>query len=209
MKKSIYTIFFLLILAATNLNAQVSTSSFLQTVKTEITLPPEAGKNVIKLFSANQSVIAVTKNGVFRYRNGNWSGKSNGSDWRTATMDKQGKVWLCSVNYIQQENSDEKLTLPELSKNDTILCLFWEGEKTLHVGTTGGLLTWNGKWNILPEIKARVNAVTIDAQKQLWVATTNGLWRRSAGAWVNMDETMMDPGNGRTYYRTSATKRGR
>jgi hypothetical protein len=123
-----------LILAATNLNAQVSTSSFLQTIKTEITLPPEAGKNVIKLFSANQSVIAVTKNGVFRYRNGNWSGKSNGSDWRTATMDKQGKVWLCSVNYIQQENSDEKLTLPELSKNDTILCLFWEGEKTLHVG---------------------------------------------------------------------------
>jgi hypothetical protein len=208
MKKSIYTIFFLLILAATNLNAQVSTSSFLQTVKTEIALPPEAGKNVIKLFSANQSVIAVTKNGVFRYRNGNWSGKSNGSDWRTATVDKQGKVWLATTNFIQQENSKEKLTLPELSKKDTILCLFWEDEKTLHVGTTGGLLTWNGKWNILPEIKARVNAVTIDAQKQLWVATTNGLWRRSVGKWVNMDETMMDPGNGRTYYSLQQQKEG-
>jgi ligand-binding sensor domain-containing protein len=116
MKKSIYTIFFLLILAATNLNAQVSTSSFLQTVKTEIALPPEAGKNVIKLFSANQSVIAVTKNGVFRYRNGNWRGQSDGSDWRTATVDKQGKVWLASAKTIQMENAEKKLTLPELFK---------------------------------------------------------------------------------------------
>jgi hypothetical protein len=208
MKKSIYTIFFLLILAATNLNAQVSTSSFLKTVKTEIALPPEAGKNVIKLFSANQSVIAVTKNGVFRYRNGNWRGQSDGSDWRTATVDKQGKVWLASAKTIQMENAEKKLTLPESAKNDTILCLFWEDEKTLQVGSTGGLLTWNGKWNIQPEIKARVNSVTTDAQKQLWVATTNGLWRRSAGAWVNMDETMMDPGNGRTYFALQQQKEG-
>jgi ligand-binding sensor domain-containing protein len=74
--------------------------------------------------------------------------------------------------------------------------------------STGGLLTWNGKWNIQPEIKARVNSVTTDAQKQLWVATTNGLWRRSAGAWVNMDETMMDPGNGRTYFALQQQKEG-
>jgi ligand-binding sensor domain-containing protein len=182
MMQRLYAILFLLIAGIVFAEAQVSANRFLQDIKTEITLPSEAGKNVIKLFTTNQSVIAVTKNGVFRYRNGNWSGKSNGSDWRTATIDKQGKVWLATANFIQQENSKEKLTLPELSKKDTILCLFWEDEKTLHVGTTGGLLTWNGKWNIQPEIKARVNSVTTDAQKQLWVATTNGLWRRSAGA---------------------------
>jgi hypothetical protein len=81
---------------------------FFRTVKTEIALPPEAGKNVIKLFSANQSVIAVTKNGVFRYRNGNWSGKSNGSDWRTATVDKQGKVWLASAKTLFNRKTPKK-----------------------------------------------------------------------------------------------------
>jgi len=207
-KQNICTLFFLMLLAVNHLNAQVSASSFLQTVKTGIALPPDAGKNVIKLFSANQSVIAVTSNGVFRYRNGRWSGKSNGTNWRTSTIDKQGKVWLATANVIQKENSGEKLTLPESHKNDTILCLFWEDEKTLQMGTTGGLLTWNGKWNIQPEINARVNAVTIDAQKQLWVATTNGLWRRSQGNWVNMDETMMDPGNGRTYFALQQQKEG-
>jgi hypothetical protein len=208
MKQNIYNIFFLILLSVSNLNAQVSETSFLQDVKTEIVLPPEAGKSVIKLFSANQSVIVVTSNGVFRYRNGNWSGQSNGSHWRTAAPDKQGKIWLASTNIIQQENSKEKLTLPESVKNDTILCLFWEDEKTLHVGTTGGLLNWKGKWNIQPDIKARVNAVTTDAQKQLWVATTNGLWRHSSGKWVNMDETMMDPGNGRTYFALRQQKEG-
>jgi hypothetical protein len=207
MKRNICTIFFLMILFVNNLNAQVPTGSFFQDIKTEIALPPEAGKNVIKLFSANQNVIAVTSNGVFRYRNGNWSGQSNGSHWRTAAPDKQGKIWLASTNTIQQETG-KKLTLPESVKNDTILCLFWEDEKTLHIGTTGGFLTWNGKWNFQPEIKARVNSIALDAQKQLWVATTGGLWRRSSGKWVNMDETMMDPGNGRIYFALRQQKEG-
>lgn len=190
------------------LKGQTSEDKYLQDIKTEITLPPEAGKNVIKLFLANQSVIAVTTDGVFRYRNGQWSGKPNGTDWRTATIDKQENVWLATTNFIQKENSGEKLTLPESSNNDTILCLFWEDEKTLNVGTTGGLLVWNGQWNIQLEIKGRVNSVTSDAQKQLWVATNNGLWRRSSGKWVNMDETMMDPGNGRTYFALRQQKEG-
>jgi len=190
------------------LNGQTGEQKFLQDIKTEITLPPEAGKNVIKLFSANQSVIAVTTDGVFRYRNGQWSGKPNGTDWRTATIDKQENIWLATTNFIQKENSGEKLTLPESSKNDTILCLFWEDEKTLNVGTTSGLLIWNGQWNIHLEIKVRVNSVTSDAQKQLWVATNNGLWRRSSGKWVNMDETMMDPGNGRSYFALRQQKEG-
>ena len=154
---------------------QTGGGKFLQDVKTEIKLPPEAGKNVIKLFSTNQSLIAVTSNGVFRYRNGNWSGQPNGSDWQTAMLDKQGKVWLAAVNFIQKENSGEKLALPESSKNDTILCLFWEDEKTLHVGTNAGLHTWNGNWSVHLEIKARVNAIEKDASGNLWVATTNGL----------------------------------
>lgn len=190
------------------LNGQTDKEKYLQDIKTEITLPSEAGKNVIKLFSGNQGVIVVTTDGVFRHRNGQWSGKPNGTDWRTATIDKQGNVWLVSTNFIQKENTGEKLSLPESSKNDTILCLFWEDEKTLNVGTTGGLLFWNGQWNSQLEIKVRVNSITSNAQKQLWVATNNGLWRRSSGKWVNMDETMMDPGNGRTYFALRQQKEG-
>ena len=208
MIQKLYILLFLMIAGVISVQSQGKSGSYLQDVKTEIQLPDNAGKNIIKLFSANQSVIAVTSNGVFRYRNGNWSGQANGSNWQTAVLDKQGKVWLAAVNFIQKENSGEKLVLPGLSKNDSILCLFWEDEKTLHVGTTGGLLSWNGKWNIQSEIKARVNSVITDAQKQLWVATNDGLWRRSSGKWVNMDETMMDPGNGRTYFALRQQKEG-
>jgi hypothetical protein len=192
----------------TRASGQTSRGNFLQDWKTEIILPAEAGKNVIKLFSTNQNIIAVTSNGVFRYRNGSWSGKPSSGNWQTATMDKQGKVWLANVYSIQQENLDQKLTLPEPAKNDTILSLFWEDGKTLHVGTTRGLLIWDGKWNAHPEIKARVNAIVSDSQKQLWIATTDGLWRRSSGKWVNMDETMMDRGNGRTYFTLQQQKEG-
>jgi len=191
------------------LSGQIKETGFLQDIKTEIALPPEAGKSVIKLFSANQSVITVTSNGVFRYQNGNWIGQSSGSNWRTATLDKQGKVWLASVNFIQKENSAEKLALPESSKTDSVLCLFCEDEKTLHVGTTGGLLTWNGKWTIHPEIKARVNAIEKDASGNLWVATINGLWRRSEGKWVNLDETLMAVGNEKKYYSLATQNAGK
>lgn len=208
MKLKLYFTFSILILTGFKLVAQTYAGSFLQDVKTEIALPPQAGKNVIKLFSANQNLIAITPNGVFRYRNGSWSGQPNGSNWQTATVDRQGKVWLASTNTIQQENAEVKITLPQSAKNDTILCMFWEDGKTLQVGSTSGLLTWDGKWNIQPDIKARVNSVASDAQKQLWVATTNGLWRRSSGLWVNMDETLMDPGNGRTYFALRQQKEG-
>ncbi len=208
MTQKLYILLFLMIAGLVSVQSQVKAGSYLQEVKTEIKLPSEAGKNALKLFSANQYVIVVTSNGIFRYKNGTWSGQANGSNWRTATVDKKGKIWLAAVNFIQKENSGEKLALPESLKNDSILCLFWEDEKTVHVGTTGGLLIWNGKWNVQPEIKARVNSVTTDAQKQLWVATYNGLWRRSAGMWVNMDETMMDPGNGRNYFALRQQKEG-
>lgn len=209
MKQKISAILFLMLLTVINLDAQISANSFLQEIKTEIALPPEAGTNVIKLFSSNQSVIAVTSKGIFRYRNGNWSGQSYGTDWRTATVDKQGKVWLASANSIQKENSDEKLILPESAKSDTILCLFWEDIKTLQVGTTGGLLAWNGKWNTHPGINGRVNDIESDAQKNLWVATTNGLWRCSEEKWVNLDETMMAFGNARTYFSLETQNDGK
>lgn len=209
MKFKIFNITFLLVLITVNLYAQVFQGSFLQDIKTEIQLPPEAGKNVIKLFSANQNMIAVTSNGVFHYQNGNWSGQLNGSNWQTATFDQQGKIWLAAQNFIQDEKGTQKITLPESAKTDTILSLIWEDEKTLHVGTGKGLLTWNGNWSVHPEIKARVNAIEKDASGNLWVATSNGLWRRSEGKWVNLDETLMAVGNEKTYYSLATQNKGK
>jgi hypothetical protein len=199
---------FLAFMTAVNSDAQVTQTSFLQDVKTDVALPPGAGKNVIRLLSKDPGVIAVTTKGVFRYSKGIWSGRPTGSDWRTAALDKQGEVWLASVNWIQKENSAEKFPLPPTAKNDTVVCLYWEDGNTLLVGTTGGLLAWNGEWNPHPDIKARVNSITSDALKQLWVATTDGLWRHSAGQWINMEETLMDRGNGRRYYALNNQKEG-
>jgi hypothetical protein len=209
MKQRIYTIILLLILDVSNLNAKVLATSFFQDIKTEMQLPPEAGKNVIKLFSSNQNVIAVTSNGVFRYKNGIWIGKSNGSNWISAAVDKQEKIWLSAANFIQDEAGKQKIALPESAGKDTILCLFWENNKTLHVGTTKGFLTWKGKWNIHPGINGRVNDIETDAQNNLWVATTDGLWRRSEGKWVNLDETLMAVGNEMTYFSLSTQNEGK
>lgn len=54
------------------LNAQTNGSEkFYQDIETDIQLPAEAGKNVIKLFSSN---------GIFRFKSGIWSGKLTGSN---------------------------------------------------------------------------------------------------------------------------------
>jgi len=191
------------------LNGQTGEQKFLQDIKTEITLPPEAGKNVIKLFSANQSVIAVTTDGVFRYRNGQWSGKPNGTDWRTATIDKQENVWLATTNFIQKENSGEKLTLQESSKNDTILCLFWEDEKTLLAGTNAGLFIATEKWELVEFTRGkRINSIVKDKKNDLWVATNDGLLYRQNKKWINLDENMMAFGNERQYFSLATSNTG-
>lgn len=38
-----------------------------QDIKTDITLPAEAGKNVVKLFESKGQLICVTSTGVFRH----------------------------------------------------------------------------------------------------------------------------------------------
>lgn len=177
------------------------TRKYDQEIKSEIVLPAAAGKNVIKLFATQNRIITVTKNGVFSYQNGNWNGHPNKSNWETATIDAKGKVWLASNKIIQQGNESKIIALPEFVQKDTVLCLFWEDEKTLDVGTSGGLFTWNGSWTFQKELQGiRVNAIAEDSQKTLWVATTNGLWRRSEGKWVNLDEKIMAVGNERKYF---------
>jgi len=179
----------------------IKAGSYLQEVKTEIQLPKQAEVNVVKLFSLKDGIIAITSNGVFRNRNGKWAGIPFGSGWRSAIMDAKGEIWLSSVQSIQKEGDAKKIDLPDVAKNDTILSMLWENEKTLQVGTSTGLLTYNGKWKSIQFTTGkRVNSILKDAKGDLWLATTDGLLRRMNGKWVNMDDDMMAYGLKRTYF---------
>lgn len=180
-----------LLLTASCVFAQ-SKDSYTQDIKTAVLLPVGAEQNVLKLFSSKDAVIAVTPTGVFRYRMGTWTGKKNDSAWQTAALDPGGNLWLASARSIQAEAGHKSLGQPPVSEKDTILCIFWEGPEKLFVGTSMGLLVWEGSWKPSLEIKdTRVNSIVKDAQGNLYVATTNGLWRREGRKWVNLDEALM------------------
>jgi len=179
----------------------IKAGDYLQEVKTEIQLPKQADPNAVGLFLNQGNVIAVTSNGVFRNRNGKWTGIPFGNGWRSAIMDAKGEIWLASIQSIQKEGETKKIDLPDVAQKDTILSMLWENEKTLQVGTTNGLLTYNGTWTRIQFTNGkRVNSILKDAKGDLWLATTDGLLRRMNGKWVNMDDDMMAYGLRRTYF---------
>ncbi|MBX3257083.1 MAG: hypothetical protein KF862_23305 [Chitinophagaceae bacterium] len=191
-----------------NLPAQTVKNSFYQKVRTNIVLPAGANKNIIRMFHSASGTIIVSANGVFRYKNSEWSGKVTDHHWRLATTDAQNHLWLASQKIIQNE-AGKTIPLPDEALHDTLQCLYWENGKALHLGTNGGLYTWNGKWSQFPQLKGiTVNDILTDAQQNLWVATHNGLWRRSGSQWINLDETLMAEGNDRTYYSLATRNKG-
>ncbi len=175
--------------------------SYFQDIKTDIVLPEQAEKNVIKLFRTPNALVAVTSNGVYRNANGKWTGRIFGSGWRTAALDQKGEIWLATAQSIQKESDANTINLPDFAQKDTILSLMWESEKTLLIGTTNGMLTYTGTWAAVPISKGmRVNAMVNDSKNDLWLATNGGLLRRMSGQWINMDQSMMAYGLKRTYF---------
>jgi hypothetical protein len=191
-----------------NVPAQISQSNFYQKVQTNIPLPAQADKNIIRLFRSAGGIIAVSNNGVFRYGNGKWSGKATHDHWLLAATDTHNKLWLVSQKAIQSE-AGKIIPLPNEVLRDTLQCLYLENNQSLHLGTSNGLYTWNGSWTQQPQLKGiSVNDVVTDARQRLWVATHNGLWRREDGKWVNLDETLMAEGNLRTYFALATHNNG-
>ena len=179
----------------------IKCGKYLQEIKTEIGLPQQAGKMVLKLFMDQNEVIAVTPNGVYRYLKGKWSGEPFGTGWRTAAMDSKGKIWLAATHSIQIESQSQQFALPDYAVNDTITSMGWENDKTLLVGTTKGLLTYEGKWADVPFTKGKkVNSILKDKTGDLWLATNDGLLRRMNGKWVNLDDDLMAYGLKRKYF---------
>jgi hypothetical protein len=179
----------------------IKSGSYLQDEMTLIKLPDGEGENVIGLFRRENVITAVTSNGIFRSVNSKWEGKPAGTGWVAAIQDPDGKIWVATVNSIICTEEGKESMLPGDAKNDTILVLFPGKEKTILVGTTSGLLSWNGTWETVPETKGkRVNDITADAKGDIWLATNDGLLRTMAGKWVNMDDLLMAAGLRRTYF---------
>lgn len=182
-------------------NAGISFSKYLQEIKSEIQLPENAGNEVLKLYMIPGGKAVVTASGVFRLRDGKWTGKPDGSGWKTAAIDYDGNIWLASVSSIKKEGDAFIIEMPAFAGQDSIRCIYWENKKNLLIGTSNGVLSYDGTWTHLPFTKnKRVNAILKDRHDDLWIATTDGLLRRIGGKWVDMDDNLMAYGLKRTYY---------
>jgi len=207
MNSKIQTLLLLVIAVASSMTSSgqaisgIKAGTYFQEIKTDIQLPEQAEKNVVKLFSGQNNLISVTSNGVYKNKNGKWTGTPFGTGWRTATSDSKGEIWLASAQTIQKEGGVNKIELPGFAQKDTINCLMWENEKTLQIGTTNGLLTYDGSWTVVPTTKGkRVNSIVKDSKGDLWLATTDGLLRRMNGKWFNLDDDLMAYGLKRKYF---------
>lgn len=182
---------------------------YTQDIKTAIPLPDEADKNVLKLFHAEGSIVAVTSQGIFRYRDGVWQGKKQGTACVTAAQDSNGDIWLAGIRSVYSEKETKGFVQPYVADQDSISCLFWD-EKKLFVGTNTGLFIMDGGWKVFPGIKnTRVTSIAKDAEGHVYVATTKGLWRGKGKEWINLDETLMAVGNQEKYYALATTNMGR
>lgn len=189
---------------------QTKDGSYLQEVKTDVRLPTEAGTNVLQLFKTGKELVAITDKGIFSYQNNKWKVKSRLDALRLATLDSEEKLWILSGQEIKQENGGTSIKLPDSVDKGSVLQLFWEGSKTLFVGTDNGLLTYNGSWQKITLAGGkRINGIVRDANSDVWVATNDGLLYRKNGLWVNMDENLMANGNQAKYFSIATQKERR
>ncbi len=178
---------------------QAISETFFQEIKTDIILPDDANKNVLKLFATGSTIKVVTANEIYNYQGGTWEKRLSGAKIQTATIDKSGIVWIATRQGIGNENKTLELSWPEAVRNDSVFCMFWE-DKTLYVGTDSGLLKYNGKWaSISSAVGKKVTAIAKDAKSNLWVATSDGLLKRKEGVWMNLDDYLMANGTKRNY----------
>jgi hypothetical protein len=198
-------LFLLIAFAYASVNAQhlpsLKIENHFQDIKTDIHLPKDADKNVLKLLMAQNNIKAITTNGVYTFKNGKWNGQSNNVIYQTALLDSQDNLWLLTDKFIQNEDSSRKIGLPEEVKSDTVLSLFWENE-ILHMGTLNGMYTFNNKaWNHVSRTTGKsINSITQDKAGNLWLATNKGLLKRTSKEWLNLDNMLMASGTKEMYF---------
>ena len=87
---------------------QSTPTTYYQDIKTDITLPTEAGKNTLKLFQSKDQQICVTSTGIFRFKSGKWTGQKQPIELTNASLDGDGNVWMATVRGIYSEKKPAK-----------------------------------------------------------------------------------------------------
>lgn len=170
--------------------------SYLQEIKNDVILPDEADAHIVKLIHKEDQIIAVSPNKVFTFENKIWKSKEFKGNWQTAALDTNNELWLAENGTIKNANGSITIAFPQTIKGDTIFCMLWEDTQTLHVGSSRGLWIWNGKqWNVLEGTENKsVRGITAGKNDDLWLAASNGIFRRRDGEWINLSEFVMSPG---------------
>lgn len=194
----------LLFPAIKSLSAQNSTSKtavYLQEIKKDIVIPGENEPEIIRLLQTENTIVAISKNKVFRFDGKKWSTENLSFQCSTATTDVKGNIWLAGQGFVFNLNEKKKFELPAEAKTDAILCLFFESENTLLAGTTKGLWISNGNWQKIPATAGiRINQVAKGKDNELWLATSDGLFQRKNNEWINLNDYVMDAGLLRNFF---------
>ena len=178
--------------------------SYLQESMVRVQLPVEGKLNIVKLTKVGDAIAAVSTDKVFYFENGKWRMESIPGWWKTADLDKGGKLWLGGIGKARQVADKKELLLPAEAEKDTILSLLWINEKVLMIGTNRGAWQWNGTWQKMPDFGSfSVRQLINGKGDELWAATNGGLFRKIAGRWVNLTYAVMSPGLGLNYFSLS------
>ena len=195
--KMINLLFLLLLVGSlTGSRAQPSTSvsaaSFLQDIKTEVTLPGQGPANILKLFKAGDRILAISPQHIFQYENGKWSSQAGDQPILSALLDGEEHLWLLTAEALYHAATARSIKLPEPLNGDKVLSQMWH-KKSLYIGTSDGLYVFrDGNWTVVPETRGKsVNAIAMDAKGILWLATDQGLLKKTPEEWQNLDDMLM------------------
>ncbi|MDX1283761.1 MAG: hypothetical protein R3182_02050, partial [Draconibacterium sp.] len=176
------------------------TGKYLQEVKNDILLPGEEIPNITQLLKNDDQIIALSPGKIFYFKNEKWSTKTINNEWHTTVLDPVGKLWLGNPNKIVNIETNQKIDFQKINAKDTVFCMFWESERILHLGTSQGFWTWNGSWKQLPGTEGiGVKQIAKGINNDIWLACSNGIFRRRDNEWINLDDFVMAPGLKRGY----------
>ena len=211
MKLHIQRIFFLLFLLITFCESKaqqnripgIPSGLYSQEIQKDIQLPGGSSQNILRLIKQANRTIAFSANQMFVFELNKWSQRPLPvqGNFQTAAMDTKGKLWMIISGSLINFDGSNRISLPFLTQKDTVFSLFLENETTVYIGTNKGLYSNNGtSWDLVKiTANKKVNQIAAGKGELLWVATSDGLFKRDKGQWVNMNERVIAPGIRRNF----------
>lgn len=175
-----------------------------------VALPSQANKNVLKLFETDNGIVAITPTDYLLHSGDKWENRLLKEVCTMAVQDADNRIWVVSQNSVWCPDGNQGKEIPLPDGMDAPRCVYWGHNGILYIGTAFGLYYWDGGWHVAEQLNGIcVNDIVSDAAKRLYVATTNGLWRKDQDRWVNLDDTVMPIGNDRKYFAVAVGNHGK